>query len=322
MTNEELLVWINEMPTWVRKATMLFYQTGSITDENIKELADTCLERSTDYTVSGINLINHRNTPGYSITSVASVEGVNAISTEKPLKFNEKGITVVYGLNGAGKSGYIRIFKMISGAKYREEIKSNIYSSKKTGPKATVSVIKEDGTKEQLICDLRKPAQHELLRTMDIFDTKVSNAYVNDAKEATYEPWVFSLLAELASVAVKIKKELENRKNNYPITEYGFQEKYKSTEAYRKVVDITYKSDITKFPASWDTEQEASLQELRKKNQIEAIKAQLKQIEQEDKNLGLLIQYFISLDAYFCIENWRKLISTQKEWKRAEEIRK
>ena len=148
-----------------------------------------------------------------------------------------------------------------------------------------------------------------------------SNAYVNDAKEATYEPWVFSLLAELASVAVKIKKELEKRKMNYPIMEYGFQEKYKSTEAYRKVVDISYKTDITKFPATWDSEQEARLQELRKKNQIEAIKAQLKQIEQEDKNLEFLIKYFTALDAYFGSENWRKLISAQKEWKEAEKIR-
>lgn len=64
MTNDELLVWINELPAWVKKATMLFYQNGIITDENVSELADICLDRSVGYTVSGINLINHGNAPG------------------------------------------------------------------------------------------------------------------------------------------------------------------------------------------------------------------------------------------------------------------
>lgn len=217
MTNDELLSWINEMPEWVRKATILFYQNGVITDANIKELTDVCLNGGSDFKVEGINLINHGTTQGYSISSISSIEGVNAIRTDKPINFNKNGITVIYGLNGAGKSGYIRIFKMVSGAKYREEIKSNIYSPDKIAPKATVSIEKADGTIEELICDLRKPAEYEILRTIDIFDTKISNAYVNEAKEATYEPWVFSLFTELASVATKIKKELENQKRNYSI---------------------------------------------------------------------------------------------------------
>jgi len=321
MTNYELLSWINEMPEWVRKATVLFYQKGAVTDANIKELADLCLNGDDSFKVSGINLINHGTTQGYAISSIDSVEGVNATSSDKPLKFKDKGITVVYGLNGAGKSGYIRVFKMISGAKYREDIKSNIYSTKKTAPRAMVSIVKDDGSKEQLVCDLKKAVEHEILRTIDIFDTKISNAYVNEAKEATYEPWVFSLLAELANVAVRIKNELESRKRNYPVTEYGFQEKYKFTKAYVRVGDISYKTDILSFPSAWSPEQEERLQELRKKNQIEAVKAQLKHIDQQGNNLGLLIQYFEALNTYFSDTNWIQLLSAQKEWKESEQIK-
>ena len=106
MKNEELLTWINGMPEWVRKATILFYQKGVITDDDIKDLADVCLFGDNSFSVSGINLIDHGAIQGYSISSIDSVEGVNAISSDKPLEFKEKGITVVYGLNGAGKSGY------------------------------------------------------------------------------------------------------------------------------------------------------------------------------------------------------------------------
>lgn len=47
------------------------------------------------------------------------------------MQFSKFGINVVYGSNGAGKSGYIRILKMISRATYREDIKANVYQSKK-----------------------------------------------------------------------------------------------------------------------------------------------------------------------------------------------
>ena len=97
-----------------------------ITEADIKKLADLCLVDDSDYKVEGINLINHGDKEGFTIKSIDSVTGVNALASRKPLEFGKKGITVVYGLNGAGKSGYIRIFKMISGAKYREDIKNNI----------------------------------------------------------------------------------------------------------------------------------------------------------------------------------------------------
>lgn len=33
MTNEELISWINEMPEWVRKATMIFYQKANYREQ-------------------------------------------------------------------------------------------------------------------------------------------------------------------------------------------------------------------------------------------------------------------------------------------------
>lgn len=309
------------MPEWVRKATMIFYQKGEISELDIKELANLCLKKDSGFKVSGINLINHGNVQGYTISSIDSIEGVNAISTDKPLKFNDKGITVIYGLNGAGKSGYIRVFKMISGAKYREEIKSNIYSEKKTIPKATISIVKEDGSREQFICDLRTAAEHEILRTLDIFDTKISNAYVNEAKEATYEPWVFTLLSELASVGVKIKEDLERRKKNYSLVEYGFHEKFETTKAYDKVSKVTYKSDLQTFPSEWTPEQEKHLQDLKKNNQIDIVETRIQQLEQQEKNLGLIIEYFTTLETYFGEENWEQICKAQADWQRAQEVK-
>lgn len=321
ITNEELLEWINSMPLWFRKATLLYYQNNIITDADVKKLADYCLEDDGDFKVEGINLINHGEKKSFVIKSVDAVEGVNAISASKPLVFGKNGITVVYGLNGAGKSGYIRIFKMIAGAKYREEIKGNIYSGIKTFPKATVTLIGEDGKDIPYECDLRKPGQYEELRNIDIFDTKISSAYVNEAKEAAYEPWVFSLFSEMVNVANRIKSELKSRESRYIISEYGFPEYLKETTSFKKLQDVTWKSRIENFPTEWSDEQENNLQELKKKNQIEVVQVQIKQLESELKNIKLIQGYFGLYSKYFGIDTWSKIIQYKQDWTEAFEAK-
>lgn len=321
ITNEELIEWINTMPLWVRKATLLYYQNDVITDVDVKRLADYCLEDDGDFKVDGINLISHGEKKGFVIKSVDAVEGVNAIGSTKPLVFGKKGITVVYGLNGAGKSGYIRIFKMMAGAKYREEIKGNIYSGTKISPKATITLIGEDGQDIPYECDLKRPGQYEELRNIDIFDTKISRAYVNEAKEAAYEPWVFSLFSEMANVANRIRSELKSRESQYIISEYGFPEYLKDTASYKKIQDITWKSQIDNFPTEWSDEHENNLQELKKKNQIEVVQAQIKQLESELKTIKLIQGYFDLYRIYFETETWSKIIQYKQDWKEAFEAK-
>lgn len=191
ITNDELLEWVNSMPLWFRKATELYYSKKTIADDDIKKLADFCLQDDADYKVKGINLINHGQKKNFAIKSIDEISGVNANSSRKPLVFGESGITVVYGLNGAGKSGYIRILKMISGAKYREEIKNNIYTKDVLKPKARMIITDDEGEKE-FDCDLKQPGQYEELRNIDIFDTKISNAYVNEANGLSAHCWQFA----------------------------------------------------------------------------------------------------------------------------------
>lgn len=43
--------------------------------------------------------------------SIDSIENIEYLSPRNALKFAEKGLTVIYGKNGTGKSGYTRILK-------------------------------------------------------------------------------------------------------------------------------------------------------------------------------------------------------------------
>ena len=314
ISNDELINWINKMPLWLRKATEIYYQKNEITDGDIKYLADLCFKEDINYQIHGLNLINHDEKNNFVLKSIDSVVGVNAISSTKPLEFGNKGITVVYGLNGSGKSGYIRILKMISGAKYREEIKNNIYDGKTVSPKANITIANSDGNKTYL-CDLKKPGQYKELRDIDIFDTKISNAYVNEAKEATYEPWIFSLLEELANTAERLKNELRMQKNKYQIQEYVFPENLKNLDQYKKLEAITYKTRIEDFPNKWQNEDNRKLEDLRSKNQIGHLQSEIKRLENEQRTIQSLQNYFNPMKKYF--DRNQEYVDSKGEWDRA-----
>jgi ABC-type cobalamin/Fe3+-siderophores transport system ATPase subunit len=46
-----------------------------------------------------------------SLSAIKDVRAVNNLAPEQTLSFAPNGVTIVYGDNGAGKSGYARILK-------------------------------------------------------------------------------------------------------------------------------------------------------------------------------------------------------------------
>src|SRR5690606_18996863 len=74
-----------------------------------------------------------------SLVSIFHHRGVNALAENQTLNF-APGLTVVYGDNGAGKTGYIRILKGACRARGQEQILGNVASG--TAPLAPVVAIK------------------------------------------------------------------------------------------------------------------------------------------------------------------------------------
>lgn len=91
------------------------------------------------------------------LCSVHAVENVNAIYSGSTLPFSHSGITLIYGENGSGKSGYTRILKNACFAKHVEpEILSNVYKNQKGPQGAKISFLKNG---ERLVWDW-SPEKH------------------------------------------------------------------------------------------------------------------------------------------------------------------
>jgi hypothetical protein len=54
------------------------------------------------------------------LVSITNPEHVNALISDDPLTFDENGLTIIYGDNASGKSGYARLLKHITRARHKE----------------------------------------------------------------------------------------------------------------------------------------------------------------------------------------------------------
>ncbi len=314
-SNEDIIEWFGQQSTWIQDAVKTFYEKGEFTDKDIKRFARECVDESSgvekNIDLTGLDLLYRDDRKSFAIESIADVEGVNALVQGRELRFGKSGITVVYGENGAGKSGYIRIFKKLSDAKYKEDLKKNVYS-RSSGKQSCKVKIVCDGTEETLECNLSKDGEHAILRDIDIFDTKISTAYIDDANEASYEPWIFSLFRELAKISTLVKNQIDEYKNGFDAHEINIPEEILDTKVGIALAEIGLKSEFEESFFEWNEEDEKTLQQKEKEANVEAIKTRISQLGNELKQINGIKEYFERFESFFSENSVNKISKAKR----------
>lgn len=202
--------WLQKQPFWIQDATWRLYNNQRIDEKTIDEYILMCIQQAKNKPCEYKRLEDSSIIPVLSKTkmaihSITNVENVNALAENTSLEFSPEGVSVVYGLNGAGKSGFMRIFKHISGHRYAEPIQHNVYKKTATGQAKCNVTVCTDGIEEVISCDLGIDSSDNRLRQCDVFDTRISGAYITNSNSVSYEPFVFCVLRELAETAGRIE---------------------------------------------------------------------------------------------------------------------
>lgn len=124
--------WFSDRPQWLQVAATRLLQQSELTDTDVSELATLCQQEADGkLTKTACSFPATAFSQGAAGTlrlcSISEVEGVNALAPKKPLEFGKGNITIVYGNNGSGKSGYVRLLKHVCGAR-------------ETGPSTAMSI--------------------------------------------------------------------------------------------------------------------------------------------------------------------------------------
>ena len=131
---EYLIEFANQSTTkdWLRLLIDKTIQCNGVISSEDFEVVYSLLKADSTSTINTISSVSSQSTEKpLSLVSLKHKNGVCALQDNTTIKFSS-AITILYGLNGSGKSSYFKILNEIIGGNIRKEIVGNIYSNTNT----------------------------------------------------------------------------------------------------------------------------------------------------------------------------------------------
>jgi energy-coupling factor transporter ATP-binding protein EcfA2 len=206
---EQIVEWATTRPAWQRKVMARVAAGNPLSEDECDQLI-TDLLTSTPITDTDFSLEQLPQTtsssPPISLVSISDLSHVNALKSDAPLTFEQPGITIIYGDNGSGKSGYARLLKRIARARHQEDVLSDVFRDTAVAkPEATVTV--QVGGQERLV--LRPNAAIPELKKVLFSDSSCRDSYIASESGFPYRPSALFVMDGLITACLAIRARLD-----------------------------------------------------------------------------------------------------------------
>lgn len=215
---QEILEWSQDRPAWQRDALRRLVLQGELSEDDICALTDIC--KST-YGLAEQHLtapLTKEHVPEkatssapISLVSIFHHRGVNALAEDQTLRFGPN-LTLVYGDNAAGKTGYIRILKSACRARGQEQILGNVVSGI-TPLSPVVSIKYKVGTAPELQ-EWAGSGEDEFVSRVSVFDTQSAAVYLTEKTDVAFRPLGLDLFDKLVKACRVVRSKLENEQRH------------------------------------------------------------------------------------------------------------
>ena len=206
---DDIAEWARSRPLWQQEILQTLAEGLPITEAELAVAIDTLVDPpdSSELT-KPLNLaLASADDVTVTLAALRSCKGVNALTDNQELDFTTTGLTVVYGDNGSGKSGYARLIKEAVGARHPAQILPDVFEDLADEPSAVMHYAADDGAREHKIPGPADP----LVRQMHFYDEHCGEAYLARKSVITYRPSALVLLDGLIDVCDRLRNALADR---------------------------------------------------------------------------------------------------------------
>ncbi|MCG8532124.1 MAG: hypothetical protein MI749_15880, partial [Desulfovibrionales bacterium] len=210
--------WFHTRPNWQQEAADRILKKGVISSIDIDELTSLAKteegQKCTNFHKFESLGVLVSSGADLQLKAISGIEGIDNLSPRKPLFLGKNNITVVYGNNGSGKSGYTRILKKICGKSHATELKPNVFG---TPPGKQCCKLEYEIAGEKI--DVNWSVKDEPIKDLcniDIFDTTSGELYLVKENEASYTPAVLGLFDKLIKICDSVRDRFKSALLNLP----------------------------------------------------------------------------------------------------------
>ncbi len=146
-------------------------------------------------------------TEALTLMEMDSVENVNALTNGQKITFNP-GLTVVFGRNGSGKSGYVRILKRVARVRAAERVLPNVTGGKPSEATQRARITYRQGTVDGHVDWKGEEGVHPLTR-LDVFDARATALHVDEDLTYVYTPSDLALFRFVHDAIESLRGQLD-----------------------------------------------------------------------------------------------------------------
>lgn len=217
---KEIQVWSEKQPLWQQEAAVRLFRNNELTAADDLDLYAMlkCARGIPDpqqrqpRTLTPAMVAPAGGPSGRILMlAISDLEHVNALARGQKVELAPEGLTVVYGGNGMGKSGYARLLKRACRARDGGEfILPNANVPATPGAKAAATfTLRIDGTDRDVRWVDGQPSPDEL-GAFAVFDTRCARSYMDEQGETTYSPYGMDILRGLSAACDRLRGLLEH----------------------------------------------------------------------------------------------------------------
>lgn len=252
----DILKWTESLPLWQRDACRRLLQKEEGLEEVDYSELYALLRSENGIQVDDapkVEPLAAEHLPGelcsdekVTLVALRELENVNQIPIDHSLTFSETGMTVIYGGNGSGKSGYARVMKRACRARDQSEPvhpDANDPTAVTKIPRAKFDVKVAGGPEE--IMWSRDATAPDRLSTISVFDSKCARSYITSEKNVAYLPYGLDIVENLAhQVLPKLSENLKTEIEAIDVNRTPFDHLLGETEVGKAIHDLSPQSDV------------------------------------------------------------------------------
>lgn len=207
---QEIASWASTRPAWQRRVLAELASGKAFSEADCRLLASQLATGTAPEspqlplaTLAASSAIAAR----VRLASLDVIAHVNRLQSGQTLVFDCDGLTVIYGDNASGKSGYARLIKSVARARHQEEVLTDIFADADTAkPQARIS-FEVDGVAQIANWPQEQPGD---LGRIHFYDRACGDAYISTESEVTYRPSVLVLFDQLIDVCDAVRACLDD----------------------------------------------------------------------------------------------------------------
>lgn len=206
-----IVAWSADCPLWQKDALRRLCSQDRLTGTDLAAALAICKGETSAAVPIDASYIKDPIAGSVTVTLQAlhSIKRVNALADGEQLTFDKIGVTIIYGDNGSGKSGYARVLKKVCRARSpkAESVLPNIYASTSNVPPSATVEFSVAGQHCTAAWTGGKPTD-PMLSAVSVFDSRTANIHVDQTNDVAYTPQPLRMLVGLAQACQDLKQKL------------------------------------------------------------------------------------------------------------------